>query len=88
MIRIKRPYEPAAPTDGHRFLVERLWPRGLKKEKLAADWVKDVAPSTGLRLWFGIASTAGKSSSAATGPSWTAGRASGGRWAPRAGAGR
>jgi uncharacterized protein YeaO (DUF488 family) len=53
MIRIKRTYEPAAPTDGHRFLVERLWPRGLKKEKLAADWVKDVAPSTGLRLWFG-----------------------------------
>ena len=53
MIQIKRTYEPAARRDGHRFLVERLWPRGLKKEKLAADWVKDVAPSTPLRVWFG-----------------------------------
>lgn len=53
MIQIKRTYEPAARTDGHRFLVERLWPRGLKKEELGADWVKDVAPSTSLRLWFG-----------------------------------
>lgn len=53
MIQIKRTYEPAARADGHRFLVERLWPRGLKKEALAADWVKEVAPSTPLRLWFG-----------------------------------
>jgi uncharacterized protein YeaO (DUF488 family) len=53
MIHIKRTYEPAARGDGRRFLVERLWPRGLKKEKLAADWVKEVAPSTRLRLWFG-----------------------------------
>jgi uncharacterized protein YeaO (DUF488 family) len=52
-IRIKRTYDPPDPADGRRFLVERLWPRGLKKEKLAADWVKEVAPSTALRLWFG-----------------------------------
>ena len=52
MIQIKRTYEPPARSDGRRFLVERLWPRGLKKEKLAADWVKEVAPSAPLRLWF------------------------------------
>lgn len=53
-IRIKRVYEPAASTDGQRFLVERLWPRGLKKEALEMDaWLKDVAPSTSLRQWFG-----------------------------------
>ncbi len=46
-------YEPAAPTDGKRFLVERLWPRGMKKEALHLDgWLKDVAPSTRLRTWF------------------------------------
>jgi uncharacterized protein YeaO (DUF488 family) len=53
MIRIKRTYEPPARTDGQRILVERLWPRGLKKEALSAIWVKDVAPSTELRRWFG-----------------------------------
>lgn len=53
MIQIKRTYEPRARDDGRRFLVERLWPRGLKKEALAAEWVKDVAPSTALRVWFG-----------------------------------
>ncbi|HEY6475167.1 MAG TPA: DUF488 family protein [Polyangia bacterium] len=53
MIRIKRTYDPPDPADGLRFLVERLWPRGLKKDKLAAEWVKEVAPSTALRLWFG-----------------------------------
>jgi uncharacterized protein YeaO (DUF488 family) len=53
MIQIKRTYEPPARADGRRILVERLWPRGLKKEALAADeWVKEVAPSTGLRQWF------------------------------------
>jgi uncharacterized protein YeaO (DUF488 family) len=53
MIRIKRTYEPAARGDGQRILVERLWPRGMKKEALAADsWMKDVAPSTELRRWF------------------------------------
>src|SRR5690606_6905847 len=54
MIRIKRTYEPAARTDGKRILVERLWPRGVKKEALEMDfWQKDVAPSTALRQWYG-----------------------------------
>ena len=54
MIQIKRSYEPPAREDGVRILVERLWPRGMKKEALHADaWLKDVAPSTELRQWFG-----------------------------------
>ena len=54
MIRIKRTYDPAARDDGSRYLVERLWPRGMKKESLTLDaWLKDVAPSPGLRTWFG-----------------------------------
>jgi uncharacterized protein YeaO (DUF488 family) len=54
MIRIKRTYEPRARGDGRRILVERLWPRGMKKEALQMyAWVKEVAPSTQLRKWFG-----------------------------------
>ncbi len=54
MLRIKRTYEPAARGDGRRILVERLWPRGLTKEAVAADaWMKEVAPSTKLRQWYG-----------------------------------
>ena len=54
MIQLKRVYEPAANIDGQRFLVDRLWPRGAKKESLALDgWLKDVAPSNELRKWFG-----------------------------------
>ncbi len=53
MIRIKRVYEEAAPEDGARFLVERLWPRGIKKEALRMDgWLKEVSPSPELREWF------------------------------------
>jgi uncharacterized protein YeaO (DUF488 family) len=53
MIRLKRAYEPASPQDGRRFLVERLWPRGIRKENLKLDgWLKQVAPSTELRQWF------------------------------------
>jgi uncharacterized protein YeaO (DUF488 family) len=53
MIQIKRVYDPPAKNDGVRFLVERLWPRGVKKEKLKlTGWIKDVAPSTELRQWF------------------------------------
>ena len=53
MIKLKRVYESAEPDDGTRFLVERLWPRGMKKEALKMDaWVKDVAPSNELRKWF------------------------------------
>jgi uncharacterized protein YeaO (DUF488 family) len=53
MIKIKRAYEPASRTDGARFLVERLWPRGVLKAKLPIDaWLKEVGPSTELRKWF------------------------------------
>lgn len=53
MIQVKRTYDPVSREDGHRFLVERLWPRGIKKDALAADaWLKDVAPSAALRKWF------------------------------------
>jgi uncharacterized protein YeaO (DUF488 family) len=51
--KIKRAYEPPVPADGFRVLVDRLWPRGLTKEKLRIDaWMKDVAPSTELRKWI------------------------------------
>ena len=54
MINLKRAYDPVASTDGTRFLVERLWPRGVKKTALHVHaWLKDVAPSTTLRRWFG-----------------------------------
>ena len=53
MIRIKRVFEAAAPEDGRRFLVDRLWPRGMSKAALKADnWHHEVAPSDGLRRWF------------------------------------
>jgi uncharacterized protein YeaO (DUF488 family) len=53
-IRIQRVYEAPAAGEGLRILVDRLWPRGLKKENAALDlWCKDVAPSPQLRLWFG-----------------------------------
>jgi len=53
MIQIKRVYEPAAKEDGARFLVERLWPRGMKKEALPMQaWCRDAAPSDDLRHWF------------------------------------
>ena len=54
MIKVKRVYEPSDSGDGTRFLVERLWPRGMKKESLHMEaWLKDVAPSDALRRWFG-----------------------------------
>ena len=50
---IKRIYEPAAAADGYRVLVDRLWPRGVSHERAALDlWLKEVAPSTELRVWF------------------------------------
>jgi uncharacterized protein YeaO (DUF488 family) len=53
-VRLKRAYEPAAPADGRRVLVDRLWPRGVTKAKAAIDlWMKEIAPSTDLRKWFG-----------------------------------
>src|SRR5215831_9241098 len=53
-MKLKRVYEPAAPDDGTRILVDRLWPRGLSKANAAVDrWLKEIAPSTELRQWFG-----------------------------------
>lgn len=53
-IRLKRAYESADPADGTRILVDRLWPRGVSKQEAALDdWLKDVAPATELRKWFG-----------------------------------
>lgn len=54
MLQIKRIYEPYEKDDGFRILVDRLWPRGISKEKARLDlWLKEVAPSTALRKWFG-----------------------------------
>ncbi len=54
MLKVKRVYEAVERSDGARFLVERLWPRGMKKEDLSMQaWLKDVAPSDSLRRWFG-----------------------------------
>jgi uncharacterized protein YeaO (DUF488 family) len=53
MIKLKRAYEPAAKDDGLRILVERLWPRGVSKQKAKLDlWLKDLAPSPELRQWY------------------------------------
>jgi uncharacterized protein YeaO (DUF488 family) len=54
MLRTKRVYEAPARSDGQRILVDRLWPRGMRKEDAAIDeWMKEIAPSTELRQWFG-----------------------------------
>lgn len=53
-IKLKRVYDPPAASDGHRVLVDRLWPRGLKKTAAKVDeWLRDIAPSNELRKWFG-----------------------------------
>jgi uncharacterized protein YeaO (DUF488 family) len=53
LLKTKRVYEPAEPRDGIRYLVDRLWPRGIKKEELEMEaWLKDVAPRPALRKWF------------------------------------
>lgn len=53
-LRIKRVYDPPSRTDGWRVLVDRLWPRGISKERARLDaWAKEVAPSAALRAWFG-----------------------------------
>lgn len=55
-LTVKRIYEPAAPDDGIRVLIDRIWPRGLSKAEASFDyWIKDIAPSTALRKWFGHA---------------------------------
>jgi uncharacterized protein YeaO (DUF488 family) len=54
MIQIKRVYDKVAESDGSRILVDRLWPRGLSKDKAKVDvWLKEIAPSDELRKWFG-----------------------------------
>ncbi|MFG2043556.1 DUF488 domain-containing protein [Dactylosporangium sp. NPDC048998] len=54
MVHVKRVYDPPGPDDGRRVLVDRLWPRGLRKEGAAVDeWLRDVAPSADLRKWYG-----------------------------------
>lgn len=54
MIRLKRVYEPPDKNDGWRVLVDRMWPRGLTKERASVDvWMKEIAPSDALRKWFG-----------------------------------
>jgi uncharacterized protein YeaO (DUF488 family) len=53
-IRLKRAYEPAAPSDGYRVLIDRLWPRGVsRKQARLSAWERELAPSTELRQWFG-----------------------------------
>lgn len=53
MVKVKRIYEPVEAADGFRILVDRLWPRGIKKETAQIDWwLKEIAPSTALRKWF------------------------------------
>ena len=54
MLKAKRIYEAPAPSDGYRILVDRVWPRGVSKERAAiALWLKEIGPSTALRKWFG-----------------------------------
>jgi uncharacterized protein YeaO (DUF488 family) len=53
MIKLKRVYDPPGVNDGHRILVDRLWPRGFKKNEVKIDeWLKDIAPSSRLRKWY------------------------------------
>ncbi len=53
MVKTKRVYDPASPADGKRILIDRLWPRGIKKEDAKIDeWLKEIAPSNELRKWF------------------------------------
>jgi len=55
-VRVKRAYDPPAPGDGVRVLVDRLWPRGMRRDEAKIDlWLKDAAPSAKLRRWFGHA---------------------------------
>jgi len=54
VIRLKRVYDPSSEEDGERFLVDRLWPRGVSRERLGiVAWAREAAPSSGLRIWYG-----------------------------------
>jgi len=53
-VRLRRAYEPVGPSDGHRVLIDRLWPRGVSHERAKLDdWERELSPSTELRQWFG-----------------------------------
>ena len=53
-VRLKRAYDPAAASDGHRVLIDRIWPRGVTREEAhLSEWARELAPSTELRRWFG-----------------------------------
>ena len=66
-IKLKRAYDSAGSGDGTRILIDRLWPRGVRKADAAIDlWAKDIAPSTALRRWFGMILLAGTSFDAVT----------------------
>ncbi len=53
MVKTKRVYDPVSPDDGRRILIDRLWPRGIRKEEAHIDeWLREIAPSTELRKWF------------------------------------
>ncbi|HWL45185.1 MAG TPA: DUF488 family protein [Ilumatobacter sp.] len=53
-VQLRRAYDPPRPDDGHRVLVDRLWPRGVRRDALRLDeWCREVAPSSELRTWFG-----------------------------------
>jgi uncharacterized protein YeaO (DUF488 family) len=53
-VRIKRVYDPAEPADGYRVLIDHVWPRGVSRERARLDeWARELAPSDGLRRWFG-----------------------------------
>ena len=66
-VTVKRVYEPVTRVDGARILVDRLWPRGLTKEKAAVDdWLRDLSPSNDLRKWFHAQPQAGRTSASAT----------------------
>lgn len=69
-LQLKRAYEPVEPSDGTRILIDRLWPRGVSKEKAALDdWMKDIAPAPNCVNGSATIRRSGRSSSAATAPS-------------------
>ena len=75
MINLKRAYGKPDKQDGFRILVERLWPRGLKKDAAALDlWLKDIAPSPELRRWFAHDPPDGRNSAGAIGSNWRTGQ--------------
>ena len=70
-IQIKRVYDPPARKDGYRVLVDRIWPRGLTKERADIDlWLKDIAPSSALRSWFTMIRRSGMNLRYATSGNW------------------